>query len=83
MNEDILAMILIFGGGTAVAISFSAIGRAIADRIRGTRLAEPETDPRILEELDRLRVEMGEVHERLEFAERMLSAQREQPRLGE
>lgn len=82
MNEDILAIILLFGGGTVVAVSFSAIGRAIADRIRG-RLNDQEPDPRVLEELDRLRIEMGEVQERLEFTERMLSAQREKNRLGE
>jgi len=32
--EGILAILLIFGGGTAVAISFSPIGRAIAERLR-------------------------------------------------
>lgn len=80
MNVGILAMCLIFGSGTAIAISFSAIGRAIADRISG-RLADTEPDPRMLEELDRLRIDMNEVQERLEFAERMLSAQREQHRI--
>ena len=34
MMEDILAIILIFGGGTIVALGFSPIGRAIADNIR-------------------------------------------------
>ena len=33
--EDILALILIFGGGACIAMAFSPIGRAVADRIRG------------------------------------------------
>ena len=35
--EDILALLLIFGGGTLVAISFSPVGRAFSERIRGDR----------------------------------------------
>jgi hypothetical protein len=78
--EDILAIVLLFGGGTVVALSFSSIGRAIADRIRG-RVDAP--DPHVLEELDRLRLEMSEMQERLDFAERMISQQKESHRLGE
>ncbi len=70
--EDILAIILIFGGGTVCAISFSPIGRAISDRIRG-RSAQPEPDPEVLDELERLRNEMVEVQERLDFTERLLT----------
>jgi Tfp pilus assembly protein PilO len=68
--EDILAIILIFGGGTAIAISFSPIGKAIANRIRGQ--GEIHTDPEVLAELDDLRAQLSEVQERLDFAERML-----------
>jgi len=68
--EDILAIILIFGGATAVGISFSPIGKAIANRIRGH--AEIATDPEVLAELDDLRTQLSEVQERLDFAERML-----------
>jgi hypothetical protein len=70
--EDILAIVLIFGGGSLVAISFSPIGRAVADRIRG-RSAMPEPDPAVYEELDRMRQEMTELGERVEFAERLLA----------
>ncbi len=78
--EDILAIVLLFGGATIVALSFSSIGRAIADRIRG-RVDGP--DPQVLEELDRMRLEMNEMQERLDFAERMIGQQKEQARLGE
>jgi len=70
--EDILAILLIFGGGTAIAISFSPVGRAIADRIRH-RTPLPEQDPAVYEELERLRTEMIELHERLDFTERLLA----------
>jgi hypothetical protein len=69
--EDILAIILIFGGGTAVAVSFSPIGKAIAERIRG-RVSTFETDPEVLADIDDLRAQLSEVQERLDFTERML-----------
>jgi hypothetical protein len=80
--EDILKILLIFGGGTAVAISFSPIGRAIAARIRGP--AELPT-----EELDALRDQVASLHgqvaelaERQDFAERLLAQARERGALG-
>ncbi len=73
--EDILALLLIFGGGTLIAISFSPVGRAIADRIRGH--STQEGDPQVYEELERVRGELAELHERMDFAERLLSRSRE------
>ena len=64
--EDILALLLIFGGGTLVAISFSPVGRAFAERIRGGRTTG-ETDPAVLDELDRVRTELAELHEGVLF----------------
>ncbi len=74
--EDILAIILIFGGGTAIAIAFSPIGKAIADRIRG-RAVEAETDPALLAELDEMKVQLSELQERMDFSERLLAKDRE------
>jgi hypothetical protein len=73
--EDILAILLIFGGGTACVLAFSPLGRALADRLRYGRQPLPpaDSDPAVYEELDRLRVELDEVHERLDFAERLLA----------
>jgi hypothetical protein len=83
--EDILAIVLIFGGGTAIAIAFSPIGRAIADRIRG-RGIEAETDPALLTELDEMRAQLSELQERMDFSERLLAKGREgdplQPGVG-
>lgn len=73
--EDILAILLIFGGGTLCVLAFSPVGRALADRLRhGAQPLPPgEADPEIYEEMDRLRAELDEMHERLEFTERLLT----------
>jgi hypothetical protein len=68
--EGILAITLIFGGGTLFLLSISPVGRAFADRLRGH--AEPMQDPELLAEVDALRQEVAELHERVDFAERIL-----------
>ena len=74
---DVIAVVLLFGGGTLIILSFSPIGRALADRIR-RRGGVPEPDPAVHEELARLRDEIAELHERVDFTERLL-AQRSEP----
>lgn len=74
--EAILAIVLIFGGGTAVLLSHSPIGRAIAARLRGEQPLPPGPDPAVLAELDQLRLELIDVQERLDFAERLLAQHR-------
>ena len=80
--DDILAIILLFGGGTAVAISFSPIGRAIAARIRGDAALPAEPDPGMLAELDDLRHQVNELHERVDFTERLLAKPAGEPGPG-
>src|SRR3989449_6261759 len=80
--EDILTVILIFGGGACIAMAFSPIGRAVADRIRGksasagggdlrTELAEQKDA--LDQELEAVRREVAELAERMDFAERLRS----------
>lgn len=73
--EDILAIILIFGGGTLTALSFSPLGRAVADRLRhGPQpVLSPDHDQELYDELDRLRADVSELQERVDFSERLLS----------
>lgn len=75
--EDILAIILLFGGGAFAAFCYSPIGKAIAARIRGETpqhsAALAAGDPVVYEELDRLRQELEQVQERLDFTERLLA----------
>jgi len=78
--EGVLFIVIFFGGGMLWLLSRTEIGHAIADRIRGTALNRP--DPVVLEELERLRGEVSELHERVDFAERMLAGQRVERPLG-
>lgn len=72
--EGVLAIIFIFGGGTAFLLAISPVGKAIADRIRhGTQPRDIGPDPAVLNELDQLRGDMTELQERMDFAERMLA----------
>lgn len=82
--EDILAIILIFGGGSAFLLAISPIGQAIAARIRSSAPSADESVRRlqesqqaVLEEMEALRQEMTEIQERLDFAERLLAQQRD------
>jgi hypothetical protein len=80
--EGVVFIIIVFGGGMLVLLSKTEIGRAIAERIRGeTRAAG--TDPALIEEVDRLRTEVAELHERMDFAERLLASKREAGQLGD
>ena len=83
--EDILAITLLFGGGSAFLLAISPVGRAIADRIRrggkggsdGVAERLQEGQLALLDELDAMRQELTDVQERLDFAERILVKQRE------
>ena len=87
--EDILAITLLFGGGTAFLLAISPVGRAIADRIRrggkggsdGVAERLQEGQLALLDELDAMRQDLTDVQERLDFAERILVKQRETGRL--
>ena len=89
--EDILAIVLIFGGGSAFLLAISPIGRAIADRIRSRPPAGSEeslgrvqeTQQAILDDLETMRQELTELQERLDFTERLLAQQRDPTRLPE
>jgi hypothetical protein len=79
--EGILAITLIFGGGTAFLLSISPIGKAVAERIR-SRGAVPMHDPELLAEVDSLRRDVSELQERVDFAERLLSQNQERPQMA-
>jgi len=80
----LVAVCGVFGGGTVVAMSFSPIGRVIAERLRGKH---PPLEA--LDEIDVLKDRIGALHEqvselaeRQDFAERMLAQARERGALG-
>jgi hypothetical protein len=78
--EAILAVTFIFGGGTLFLLSISPVGKALADRLRGN--AGPTHDPELLAEVDALRQEVAELHERVDFAERILLNSHDRQELG-
>lgn len=79
--EGVLAIIFIFGGGTAFLLSISPIGKAYAERIRAKTHELAPPDPQVLAEIDDLRAQMSELHERVDFTERLLAERREPEQL--
>jgi hypothetical protein len=79
--EGVLAITLIFGGGTLFLLSISPVGRALAERIR-QKGAIPMRDPELLAEVDALRQEVSELHERVDFTERLLANQKTDAKLA-
>lgn len=76
--EDVLAIIFIFGGGTLGLLAFSPVGKALADRIRSKGVIMQ--DPEVIADLNQLRQEIAELHERVDFSERLLAERTEQGR---
>jgi hypothetical protein len=72
--EGIFAIVFLFGGASLIGFSFTPVGRALADRIRhGASPHAAGSDPVVYEELEHVRRELAELHERLDFTERMLA----------
>jgi hypothetical protein len=79
--EGVLAIIFIFGGLALFGLSLSPVGRAFAERIRGRHAIQH--DPDVLAELDDIRADLAELHERIDFTERLLAQREEQGKLPE
>lgn len=79
--EGVLFIIIVFGGGMLFALSKTEIGHALADRIRGVTPSGGGSDPMLIEEVERLREQVGELAERVDFTERLLAKQRDEARL--
>jgi hypothetical protein len=78
--EGLFAITFIFGGGTLFLLAISPVGKALAERLRGR--AEPAQDPELLAEVDALRQEVAELHERVDFTERILLENHDRKELG-
>lgn len=84
-----MAVILLFGGGTAFLLAISPIGKALAARIGGKKLspddetAEELSDlRREVEELRHVGEQVNELGERVDFLERLVAKQRDAERLA-
>lgn len=92
MNDDIIglvAVILLFGGGTAFLLAISPIGKALAARISGKKAAVEDDETaeevkelrREVDEMQHWNEQMSELGERVDFLERLVAKQREAERL--
>ena len=92
MGEDLVglvAVVLLFGGGTLFLLAISPIGKALAARITGKKIVadDDETAAALrdlrseLDEMRHLPEHISELGERVDFLERMLAKQREAERL--
>ena len=79
--EGILAITFIFGGGTLFLLALSPVGKALAERIKGHGATMAHA-PELLAEVDALRSEVAELHERVDFAERLLAQRQEPGKIG-
>jgi len=81
--EGVLAVVLLFGGGTLFLLSVSPVGRALAERIRGRPPAAGAGGAEDLQaELQEVRRELAELVERMDFMERLLAKARDAERLA-
>jgi hypothetical protein len=79
MNSPFVVPVVLFVMIGLSVILRGPLGQAIADRVRGGAV-DMGADPRVREELDSLRLEvdelrgqLAEAHERIDFAERLLA----------
>jgi hypothetical protein len=76
MGFEAFIPITLFLSVAAVFILRGPLGKALADRIGG-RAPDAREVRELRGEVDELRQQLGEVQERLDFAERLLAQQRE------
>src|SRR6267378_5918994 len=93
MNPDdlvgLVAVVLLFGGGTLFLLAISPVGKALAARIGGKKAAVEDGETaqdvkelrREVDEMRRLTEQMSELGERVDFLERLVAKQREAERL--
>ena len=87
---DVILGTILFGGGMLFLLAISPAGRAIAERIRRGGRGGPdatfarleESQMAIIEEVEALRTDLADVHERLDFAERILLKGRDEGMLA-
>jgi hypothetical protein len=94
MNPDdligLVAVVLLFGGGTLFLLAVSPVGKAVAARLSGKKTPAADDDEtaeelkelrREVEEMRHLPEQLSELGERVDFMERMIAKQREAERL--
>ncbi len=84
MNPDdivgLVAVVMLFGGGTVFLLAISPLGKALAARISGKKLVDDDLAAK-LEEMQHMPEQLSELGERVDFLERLVAKQREAERL--
>ncbi len=74
-HEEFIAMMMLLSSGIALVFFFAVpVRKALLRRLEG---GAPQQDSHLLEEVDGLRDRVGELEERLDFAERLIAQQRD------
>jgi hypothetical protein len=75
--EAIMALVVLLLAGVG-SLSWTPLGRALVERLRRPApSAEQGLSREVLDELQELRREVGELSERMDFTERLLAQQRD------
>jgi hypothetical protein len=85
----LVAVVLLFGGGTVFLLAISPVGKALAARISGKKTVGDEDEAaeelkelrHEVEEMRHLPEQLSELGERVDFLERLVAKQREAERL--
>lgn len=78
----LIGMVTLFLTVGSVLILRGPLGRAFADRIAGRHAASDVEIQRLRQDIEELRAELGGMQERLDFAERLLTRERERAQLS-
>ena len=91
MNPDdivgLVAVVMLFGGGTVFLLAISPVGKALAARISGRKPVDDDATEELkelrgeVEEMRHLPEQLSELGERVDFLERLVAKQREAERL--
>jgi len=76
----LVAVVMLFGGGTVFLLAISPLGKALAARISGKKLVDDDLAAK-LEEMQHMPEQLSELGERVDFLERLVAKQREAERL--
>jgi hypothetical protein len=80
-EEAIVTVVFLVGAFVVLRPLAAALARRIGGEVRPPRV--PESDAGVQSELQRLRDDVDQLAERVDFAERLLAKQREVPRIGQ
>jgi len=83
----LVAVVMLFGGGTVFLLAISPVGKALAARLSGKKQVDDDAAEELkelrreVEDMRHLPEQLSELGERVDFLERLVAKQREAERL--